>query len=110
MHTQGRVPGEARCGKRNRVIGLKEGKEPEVLIYINDFTTSSLRSSSLGGHPQPSILGVNFRLASISADEAISPCALPLIINLVPAFTVPASLRSASSLGKTIQGKVASRL
>ena len=53
MCTQGSVPVQVTCEKRNRIIGLKEDKDPEELPCINDLTPSLLHSSSQGGTHTP---------------------------------------------------------
>ena len=58
MCTQGNVPLQVRCEKRNWIIGLKEDKDPEELPYINDLTASLPCSSSRGGCSHPSSLAV----------------------------------------------------
>ena len=91
MCTQGNVPLQVRCEKRNWIIGLKEDKDPEELPYINDLTASLPCSSSLGGvHTLPLWLCVC--LASVSGCSPSCSCAVSLITNFVPAFTVSATM------------------
>ena len=60
-----------------------EGRQnPEELNYINDLSTSSLHSSSLGGCPHPYSLDVHLCLVSVSSKQTISLFALPLVLCL----------------------------
>ena len=84
--------------------------------FINDLTIYLLSFCSLGRCPQPFSPGVHLCLASVSAEQAVSLCASPLVavlcltINFVPALTVSASVTNAFSLRAKIQGKLASSL
>ena len=105
-----------RCGKRNQTLGLKEDKDPQELTYKNDLTASLLCSSSLAGMPIPFLSGcaslpcfcIN-KLFFYVLSHLL--CALSLIINLVSAFTVSASMvKTFFLLGAKIKGKLASSL
>ena len=108
MCTQGSVPVQVTCEKRNRIIGLKEDKDPEELPCINDLTASLPCSSSPGDvHTLP--LRGCVCLASVSVCSPSCSGAVSLITNFVPAFTVSASvIKALFSLGTNIQGKITS--
>ena len=99
-----------RCGKRNQTLGLKEDKDPQELTYKNDLTASLLCSSSLAGMPIPFLSGcaslpcfcIN-KLFFYVLSHLL--CALSLIINLVSAFTVSASMIDAFFAGSKDPGK-----
>ena len=87
-----------------------EGRQnPEELNYINDLSTSSLHSSSLGGCPHPYSLDAHLCLVSVSSKQTISlfalPRALSLIIHFIPTFAVSASMTNAFFTGGKDPGK-----
>ena len=102
MHV-GEGPRAGQVWKKKPGNWPKVNKDPEGLPDINDLTASLLPSSPLGGRPDPCSPGVHLSLASVLTNcfSVCSPacCAVSLIINFEPVFTVFASLRNAFSLG-----------
>ena len=83
MCTQGSVPVQVRSEKRNQITGLKEDTEPEELPHVNDLTPSVVFLLARGDvHTLP--LWVCICLASVSAKQPVSLCALPLVPVLCP--------------------------
>ena len=65
----GEGPSVGQVWEKNQIIGLKEDKDTEEWIYINDLTISLLSSSSLGRCPHPFYLDVHLCLASVSSKQ-----------------------------------------
>ena len=97
MHTQEKVPGQVSCGKRNQIIGLKKDKDLEELLCVNGLTASFLHPS-LGRPPTPFLSGcASLPCFCLTSFSLCSPtcCAISLMINFIPAFTVCTSVTNA---------------
>lgn len=109
MH-QEKIPKQVSCGKRNPDNGPEERQRPGRTALCKRIDRLFTRSS-LGRARRPFLSGCaplpRFCLNSFSLCSPTC-CAISLMINFIPAFTVAASVTNAFSLRAKIPGKIAS--
>ena len=85
---------------------LPEGKQrPQRTALYNDLAASLLLSFSLGGTPTSFLSGCA-SLPCFYLEQFLLLCAMSIIINFVPAFTVSISMINAFFTGGKDPGKI----